>query len=239
MASFRKAGFVTGVLAAAAFLAMTPRPAAADQHSPAPVAEAAQASGFYYLLEFGLGDSENPDTDADFAVDLDWSMSLGFGVGYRLGPVRLEGEFSNQFYRVGSLDLGLASPFPDADYAGGMRSLSAMGNLYFDLPTAGRIRPYLGAGLGLARVSAEYNESVCFIYCFSTQNTVVDDWDKARAWQVMAGLSARAWSAKTEWFVGYRYYETEDLDFKTIDGTAFQQDGLQDHSIMGGFRFFM
>lgn len=239
MASFCKFSLVTGVLALVAFLAMPPRPAAADQHSPVTATVAPWPGGFYYLLDFGLGDPENPGTDADFSVDLDWSMNLGFGVGYRIGPVRLEGEFSNQFYRVGSLDLGLESPFPEDDYAGGMEALSAMANIFVDMPMAGRMRPYLGVGLGLARVSAEYNESVCFIYCFSTENAVVDDWDKALAWQAMAGFSFPAWSPKTEWFIGYRYYQTEDLNFTTIDGTAFRQEGLRDHSLMGGFRFFM
>ena len=240
MAILRKSGLVAAALSAGVLLAIPSLPAAA-QEQPAPLSGVQQpwADGFYYLLDFSLGDSENPGTDADFGVDLDWSTSLGFGFGYRIGPLRLEGELSSHFYRVGSLDLGPASPFPAADYAGGMQALNAMANVFIDLPAAGRMRPYLGAGFGIARVSAEYNESVCIIYCFSTSNEVVDDWDRVNAWQVMGGLSFQAWAPNREWFIGYRYYETQDLKLRTLSGVDFTQEGLQDHAIMAGFRFLM
>ena len=227
-------------LAASLFLAITAGPAAA-QEQPAPGTNARQAwdSGFYYLIDFNLGDAENPNTDADFSVDLDWSTGFGFGMGYRMGPVRLEGDFNTQFYRVGSLDLGPASPFAAADYAGAMRTGNLMANLYVDLPTAGNMRPYLGAGYGVSWVEAEYNESVCFIYCFSTSNSVVDDSDRTEAWQAMIGASFGTSSPNREWYIGYRYYETDDLNFTTLSGVPFRQEGIQDHAFMAGFRFFI
>jgi len=160
-------------------------------------------------------------------------------MGYRLGPVRLEGDFNTHFYRVGSLDLGLASPFATADYAGAVRATNLMANLYVDLPAAGKMRPYLGAGYGVAWVEAEYNESVCFIYCFSTSNAVVDDSDRTTAWQATIGASIGTASPDREWYMGYRYYETGDLDFRTLSGVPFQQEGIQDHAFMVGFRFFI
>jgi len=240
MAILRKSGFVAAVLSAALVLGALSLPAAAqEQPSPLPGARDSWGDGLYYLLNFSLGDSENPDTDADFGVDLDWSTSFGFGLGYRFGPLRFEGELSSHFYRVGSLDLGVASPFPAADYAGGMQALNAMANVFVDLPSAGRMRPYLGAGFGMARVSAEYSESVCIIYCFSTSNGVVDDWDRVNAWQALAGMSFQAWAPNREWFVGYRYYETQDLNLRTLSGDTFIQEGLKDHAIMAGFRFLI
>lgn len=236
----RKLSLAAAGLGAALGLAIPSLPVAA-QEQPAPVTTAAESrgNGFYYMLDFSLGDSENPGTDADFGVNLDWSTSLGFGLGYRVGPLRLEAELSSHFYRVGSLDIGAASPFPAADYAGGMQALNAMANVLVDLPAAGRMRPYLGAGFGMARVSAEYNESVCIIYCFSTSNEVVDDWDRVNAWQVMGGLSFAGWAPNREWFIGYRYYETQDLNLRTLSGVDFTQEGLQDHAIMAGFRFLL
>lgn len=227
-------------LAATLLLAISAGPATA-QEQPVPMPEARQPwdSGFYYLFDFSLGDSKNPNTDADFSVDLDWSTSFGFGMGYRLGPVRLEGDFNTQFYRVGSLDLGPTSPFATADYAGAMRTGNLMANLYVDLPTAGNMRPYLGAGYGVSWVEAEYNESVCFIYCFSTSNSVVDDSDRTTAWQAMIGASFGTSSPNREWYIGYRYYETGDLDFRTLSGVPFRQEGIQDHAFMAGFRFFI
>jgi opacity protein-like surface antigen len=249
MTTFRQFSAVVAAVAVSLAL-LAPLPARADHESTTqppqqrpqeptrlPGAKEAWDDGFYYALDFTLGDSANPNTDAGFSVDLDWSSSAGFGVGYRLGPLRLEGQLLTQFYRVGSLDLTGGSPFPLADYSGGIRTLNGMANLYIDLPAAGKMRPYIGAGYGLARVSADYNESVCYIFCFSTQNEIVDDWDKVNAWQGMLGVSFASASPNMEWYIGYRYYETEDLDFRTLSGVPFRQEGLQDHAFMFGFRF--
>jgi opacity protein-like surface antigen len=210
MTTFRQFSAVVAAVAVSLAL-LAPLPARADHESTTqppqqrpqeptrlPGAKEAWDDGFYYALDFTLGDSANPNTDAGFSVDLDWSSSAGFGVGYRLGPLRLEGQLLTQFYRVGSLDL---------------------------------------TGGGLARVSADYNESVCYIFCFSTQNEIVDDWDKVNAWQGMLGVSFASASPNMEWYIGYRYYETEDLDFRTLSGVPFRQEGLQDHAFMFGFRF--
>ena len=242
MVIHRISGLVAAVLGAGVLLAISSLPAAAQQQpgpTPLPGAREPWGDGFYYQLDFTLGDAENPETDADFSVDLDWSAGIGFGVGYRVGPLRLEGEIFSQFFRVGSLDLGPASPFPAGDYSGGMHAVSAMANVLIDLPVAGRMRPYLGAGFGTAWVNAEYNTSVCFIFCFSTTTEVVEDWDRVDAWQAMGGLSFSRGSGDVEWFVGYRYYETQDLQLRTISGVNFTQDGLKDHSIMFGFRFLV
>lgn len=242
MANLRKTGLVAAILSAALALAIPSLPAAAqEQPAPAPLPGAQQPwnDGFYFLLDFSIGDTKNPGTDADFGVDLDWSTGFGLGFGYRLGPVRLEAEFSDHFYRVGSLDLGPAAPFPTADYAGGMEAANGLANVLVDLPLTGRMRPYLGAGMGIARVDANYNESVCIIYCFSTSNEVVNDWDRVLAWQAMGGLSFSRGSGDVEWFIGYRYYETQDLNLRTLSGVAFNQDGLKDHSVMAGFRFLI
>jgi opacity protein-like surface antigen len=242
-----KPAIAFGVLAVSAVLLASPpvfadhEPTTQSQQGPTPLPGAPEAwdDGFYYMLDFTLGDSKNPNTDAGFSVDLDWSTSVGFGVGYRLGPVRLEGQLLTQYYRAGSLDLTGASPFPPADYSGGMRTLNGMANLYVDLPAAGKARPYIGAGYGIARVSADYNESVCYIFCFSTKNEVVDDWDKVRAWQGMLGVSFASASPAMEWYIGYRYYETEDLNYHTLSGVPFTQEGLKDHAFMFGFRFLV
>ena len=251
----RKSGLIAVALGAGLAFTAQPLPAAAQEQQPTweqptqpqpawdqpppTEAEGPWGEGLYYLLDFSIGDSKNPNTSADFGVDLDWSTGFGLGIGYRVNMLRVEGEFSSQFYRVGSLDLGVAPPFPAADYAGGMHAQNAMANIFIDLPAAGQMRPYLGIGAGFAWVSAEYNESVCIIFCFSTTNQVVDDWDRVSARQAMLGASFAGDSSNLEWFVGYRYYETDDLNYRTSGGTAFVQDGIKDHSIMGGFRFLV
>lgn len=240
MTNFRR----LGIAIVMAVSPMLPAPAAMAEHEPAappppPAAESQWADGFYYMVDFSIGDTKNPDTSENFGVDADWSLGLGLGAGYRLGPVRLEAEYISDFFRVGSLDLEPGNPFAPGTYAGGIKARGAMGNLYIDLPAAGMMRPYFGFGYGFVDVSVNYNESVCIIFCFSTQNVVVDDWDRARAGQIMAGLSFQSEGSNNEWFVGYRYFETDDLKLRTTPlafSVNFTQDGLQSHTINFGFR---
>lgn len=210
-----------------------------QQPAPAPLHNTAPAvpGTLYFLLDFSLGDTKDAQTDADFDVSLTWTTAMGLGIGYRAGPIRLEGAWIHHFFRVEDLEVGLSAPFADADYAGGVTADAFMASVYFDIPAAGRAKPYLGAGYGIATVEANYNEAVCFFYCFSTENDIVDDWDNVAAWQVMAGVSFPA-GARTEWYIGYRYFGTDDANLKTVDGDAFIQDGLNSHSVNGGFRFY-
>ncbi len=216
-----------------------PAPGTAPASAPISVERPAWSNGVYFEFDGNLGDALNPSTDADFGVDLDWLAGVGFGLGYRLGPVRFEGEFSPTYFRVGSLDLGGASPFAKADYAGGMWANSLMANVYVEFPAAGKIRPYLGAGYGQSWVTAEYNESICFIYCFSTDNEIVNDWTRVNAWQFMAGASFLFDQSASEWFIGYRYFATDELEFRAKGGPTFIQDRLESHSLHIGFRFYM
>lgn len=239
-------GAVSGALVALS-LVLAPLPAMAEHEpkpppgpAPAPIPPAApgQPTGLYFLVDLSLGDTKNSQTDAGFEVNLTWTSALGLGIGYRTGPIRLEGEFFDHFFRVEDLEVGPAAPFEDGIYAGAVTAQGLIASVFYDFQTAGRAKPYLGAGYGFADVEANYNEAVCFLYCFSTQNDVVDDHDLVAAWQAMAGVSFPAWSAKTEWFVGYRYFATADVKLLTTDGTVFTQDGLNSHSVNGGFRFY-
>lgn len=248
---------ITGVIAAALAVSsvlLAPAVAMAD-HEPAPRTQPPQheqpppppfeplpawSDGFYYLWNWDIGDSANPRTDGGFDVDLDWSLGTGFGFGYRLaGMVRLEAELHAQWFRAGSLDLGPSAPFVPLDYSGGIWAVGPMANIFIDLPPWGNMRPYLGAGYGFSRVEAEYNESVCIIVCFSTENEVVDDWDFAEAWQVQAGIAFSNGVSNSETYIGYRYFETDDLELRTVSGTPFVQEGIQSHTLSIGIRFLL
>ena len=238
---------------AAGFALLAPLPAAADHDTvpqpaqppadatPAPPFEPKKAfnSGGYYIMSFDLGGVENADTDADFSVDTDWATGLEFGGGYRLSFVRLEAELYTRFSRVGSLDLGGGAPFPAADYKGGIWTSGLMGNLYIDLPRAGKMRPYVGVGYGITRVSVDYNESLCFIFCFKTDNEVLDDYDIVQARQLLLGASFSHPTEKSEFFLGYRYFETEDFDLTTNGGDSFRHDGVVTHTFSIGIRFLI
>ncbi len=247
MTRFSTFGAIAAGLAAASIL-VAPATAIAEhesepQNQPAPAPFEplpAWSDGWYYLWNWELGDASNPGTDGGFNVDIEGSLGTGFGFGYRLaGMLRLEGEFHAQWFNVGSLDLGPGAPFGPLDYSGGIWTFGAMANVFVDLPAWGRARPYLGAGYGVSRVEAEYNESICIIFCFSTDNKVVDDWDLAESWQVQAGIAFWNAASNSETYIGYRYFETEDLKLRTVSGTPFIQEGIQSHTLTVGIRFLL
>ena len=244
------ANAVSGALALLAVLSAAlpvmaghePKPQPEQAQAPAPLPkntiDATRPGSLYFLLDFSLGDTKDSRTDADFEVSLTWTSAMVLGVGYRAGPVRLEGAWFHHFFRVEDLEVGLSAPFVDDNYAGGVTADGFMASVYLDFPTAGRAKPYLGAGYGIATVEANYNQAVCIIYCFSTENDIVDDWDNVAAWQAMVGVSFPTGSPTIEWYIGYRYFGTADATLKTVDGDAFIQDGLNSHSVNAGFRFF-
>ncbi len=234
---------------AAGLVLLAPLPAAADHDTPPPPkppphdtttvrdpAPVWQAEP-YYFIGFDMGGATDSGTDADFTADLGLQLGLNMGFGYRLGIISLEGELYGRSIQVNSLDLGAAPPFPVDDYRGGVWTSGLMGNLIVDLPVPGDIRPYLGVGYGISRVSAKYGDSSCFIVCTGAGNYVVDDYDIVMASQIMAGLLVLEPSQKVEMFVGYRYFATEDLEFSTIGGSGFRQDGIRSHIFSVGIRF--
>ena len=228
---------------------LAPLPAAADHDTvaPPPPHEATRTpvsgpkphlrSESYYFIGFDMGGATNSGTGADFTADLGVQVGLDLGFGYRFGFISVEGEAYTRSIQVNSLDLGAAPPFLVDNYRGGVWTSGLMGNLIVDLPVPGLIRPYLGVGYGISRVSARYGDSLCLIVCAGSGNDVVDDYDIVRASQAVAGLLVSEQSQNVEMFVGYRYFATEDLDFSTIGGTGFRQNGIRSHTFSVGIRF--
>lgn len=229
---------------------LAPLPAAADHEQapqrdpaapppPPPPAESDWPDGWYYMADFSVGDTEDFNTNIDTRVETDFTLGISLGFGYRLGPTRLEAEYFSDYHRVYNVEIGASSPITAGDYAGRMGVTGGMANIFIDLPASGRMRPYLGAGLGVAHVRALYNEKFCFLFLFcSTPNDIVDDSDWAHAWQAMAGFSHRTEGSNTEWSIGYRYFETEDLEFVTTGGDPFRQENLKSHTLNIGVRWY-
>ena len=85
-------------------------------------------------------------------------------------------------------------------------SLMANGSYTFE---AGRLRPYVGAGVGIAIYAVEDDQQE-----FSSSDEDLDD--LTLAFQVMAGVGIPM-SEKVEARVGYRLFVTEDADFGDIE----------------------
>ena len=111
-------------------------------------------------LSIGLGALQPEDVSKR---SLDASFDLGplteAAVGYPLGDFRADISYSytkNTVDRVSTQVLGLTRDLPSN---GSMQTNSGFLNLYYDVPSRKRFRPYLGAGVGYSRVDCSINGS--------------------------------------------------------------------------------
>lgn len=210
---------------------------------PAPVQPGQSArppDGFYYGFTLGVGVAANFPTDADFEVGSAWADNIGFEAGFRLGIFRLGAELGIKSIEVSGLELGPTSPFPPDDYAGSLASASVMANLYVESPFAlfGSVRPYAGWGLGFVAAHAQYTPQDClFGVCSPSGGNVVSDTDSVRSRQFMAGVTIASEMPGAEYYVGYRRFETDNLEFSTEGNVDFIQDGIESHTVFIGVRF--
>ena len=106
------------------------------------------------------------ETDIGFGV-------LGFG-GYSFGWWRIEGELGyrrveNDQLRIGNdgglpiaQGLAAAQTGTTQNANGSANAISVMGNVIYDLPFSfAGISPYIGAGLGMARIDADCRQPFC------------------------------------------------------------------------------
>lgn len=172
----------------------------------APVAAAAAEPRGYVagsLMYVSLRDADFTDPafpGVTFTVEADAGLGLRAALGTWLGrDVRGEVELA---YRVNDLDQLCAVSC--VAVSGEVSSLALLGNLYYDLPLTGPLRPYVGAGVGLARVELE--ESVDFF----------GDEDDVLAYQALLGVAVPLTDALALQ-LGYRYFATNDPTFNGVD----------------------
>ena len=106
-------------------------------------------------------------------------------------------------------------------------SSSLIGNALVDLDMVGPVQPYIGAGVGLAKV--KLNGASPF------GGSTVNGSDTVGALQVLAGASYRL-NEQVDLFTDYRYFTTGDADFTTAVGTATSMK-FSTHSVLAGLRF--
>lgn len=142
----------------------------------------AQNVGPYIGLGVGATDMQNTRLETPFG-NLDYHSDIGVSgsayLGYKLNSyLRIEAEATAKHNDVN----GSGSSGEFDSYAG-------MGNLYIDIPTGGKLTPYIGAGAGYAYI------------------TDTDVHSNKAAYQGMAGLSY-ALTPKTDLSLGYKYFST-------------------------------
>lgn len=164
------------------------------------------------------------DADLDLpgcpACDDTLATDNGFGVsavaGYRFpNHVRLEGEVA---YRQNDLEAIELEGLGTVRLRGETSTFAAMSTLYYDLAPDGPVSPYLGAGIGVARIAVK------------SEDLDADDADTRLAYQFKVGLLA---PIAPDWALlgGYTYFRTRDP--KIEDFTS----EYTSHTVEIGLRF--
>ena len=179
--------------------------------------------------------------DFDFQVapgtvgtDFDDGYGLGVAFGKRLGQVgensrlRFEGELS---YRSNDVDTHKLNGAALNGPTGKLKSTSLMANLLIDFNEQATFSPYLGAGLGLANVEADG-------FGVSAIPAVLNSDETVFAYQLIAGAGWDV-SQKTELFVEYRYFATDDPSVTTSGATGSVDTDIsyQSNNVLLGARF--
>jgi opacity protein-like surface antigen len=172
-------------------------------------------------LSGNLGFGIRPDSDisiSTFPFENDPAFVINGAIGVELNPmIRAEGEIG---FHLNSADQGGTG----VDWT--FRTISFMGNGYFDIPTNSPLRPYVGAGLGFALVELEGENF----------GLTADDSDLVGAFQLMAGVGFDISPRATLTF-GYRYFTTTDPGFNSGFGSFDTEYTSHDFLFGARFRF--
>ncbi len=191
----------------------------------------AQAKGtaFYTTLNLGLTHAPDVKDSLNVTTKLNNGMGVSAALGYRYGEnMRAEAEV---LYGKNSVDTltDTAVNGGNSENAGGrVSTLALMANGYYDFKTNTAIVPYVGAGIGVAKISVNDVSAPGF--------TVTNDSDNVLAWQFKAGVSYPV-SKRTDVTFGYRFFDTRRLSLVSDDGTRFTSDGARIHSLEIGLRY--
>lgn len=163
----------------------------------------------------GTGAGINPSVDTDTG----WAVMPS--IGYRYGNgVRTELELGYRSNDVGSLS-GVAGG------TGELKAKSVMLNLLYDFNIGSKFSPYIGGGVGYAQVDYDGVAPV-------GAGRINDD-DNVFAYQGIAGVSY--WlNNSVELAAEYRYFATQDPDFRTSAGVPVEGE-YNGHAALIGLRY--
>lgn len=200
----------------------------------------ARDGAMYIGGEFGAVSVNDMNADVgtvDNALTIEHDHGYGGGifVGYDFGAFRLEAEAA---YKKASMDSytttirlpleGVIFP-PSREGSGSSSALSFMINGMLDIGEDDGISGFIGAGAGMARVSAnEYRN-------FSNATPFLDGSDWKPAWQVFAG-ARHPLSDNVDVTLRYRFFNTGTADLIAFNGGE-SGVSFRSHSIMAGVTF--
>ena len=178
--------------------------------------EAAPESSWYFSLQGGIKFDEEWDDDSelfitDLALDTENGFRVGAAAGYNFGSIFvLEGELGYMTQDFDTLSEDCCDVEFDMD--GDLSVLTGMVNIAAGFPLGGFIRPYAGAGAGIAHVS--FND-------VTSLNFDVDDSDNVFAVQGFAGVDL---TLSDRFAIGARYRLLHLGDISLEDNNGFEHD---------------
>lgn len=165
-----------------------------------------------FTVDAGL-DGADPTTVEVDSTDIDIDTDTGFGlngaIGYQFQDARAELELGYSNNNVNGVSVGNAA---EVDADGDLNTWTIAANGYYDIPTGTALRPYLGAGLGVAKVVAD-DVSVDLPV---VGNAELDDSGVSLVFQAQAGL-AYDFTDNASAFVGYRLQGIPGQSFTAAD----------------------
>ena len=168
--------------------------------------------GWSFDGEADLGDSSNGYPWGTSTLEHDVSEHLGLGYAFD-NNFRLEGELAHR--RNALQDNGA-----DGQLAWGDSNVwSAMANLFYDFNRGGALEPYIGIGVGAARVGLSGSDNI-------PPPWFVDGEDTVLAYQGMVGFAVGL-GDRWDVDVGYRYFVATDAEYDSLQNTA--QTGNADY----------
>jgi opacity protein-like surface antigen len=197
----------------------------------APELEAAEGgiylglSGALSLVDGARNDSREGSFNFDYKTGYAGAITLGYDLrenypNIGIGRVELEASYrSNELDEVGYLDARLVTQ-------GDVRVASLMLNTFGEYRGSLPLIPYVGGGIGLARVKIA---NVRF-----EDLLLIDDSDVVFAWQVGGGFGWQM-GRYLALDLGYRYFSAVDLRFTDAEGVRFKSR-YDNHLVLLGAR---
>lgn len=155
----------------------------------------------------------------------DWNWGGSVAAGMKICAFRVELEYNQS---ATAKDTRHATGGLYDTVRGNQSYRSYMLNGYFDIPTYTAFHPYIGAGIGMARVKNRL--------AFLNTDTITKQKSNNFAYQLMAGIT---YALNYHWTldVGYRYVDNGDTSWDIAGGAAKVDFDSTEHQITAGVRY--
>ncbi len=211
---FRLTTWGTVVLAALACALIPSRASAQDDET-----------GWYLLATGSLQQRQRSSEGAATYADFNAGFGAGSAIGYFVGPLAFEGEFS--FLR-NAADVVAFPSFGTGEGTGSATVQAYMGNLRFSFAPRGPFTPYIAAGFGglksgLHSLSNALGAAAGLAADGSNNGIVV-------AYQFRVGAGVRL-TPRAQLLVGYRYLHGGELLYVDTAFGDLRPDGVRTHHL--------